>query len=399
MDQPFSRREFVKGSLAMAAGATLGNAAIGAEAPIRPENDESPQADSHLEWRNRNPRMRYRRLGRTNFMISEIVCGGDPIAPDNYRHVQVAIDMGLNYLDTAPAYGHGASEEGYGKVIANGVRQKIFLTTKVDPMLPNRFQAYLKVFEGLSLKEQGAVLAEANESIQQRRATLPNYMGHYFTTQLRQQEQASICDVLEKRYASKIDRPQVYTATIIQSLEGSLRRLGTDHVDLLLCPHGANTPIEAQIPEVFEAFHTLKQQGKVRFLGLSSHNDPAGVLKAAVDTGIYSMAMVAYNIMNRHYVEPVIEHAFEKNFGVIAMKTSQAVYNPDRSTVPVPERAAYLNNAVPGDMGLHQKAYTLALRNPHISAIISNLVNEQQVRENIVVAQNGVGVGLSGSGG
>lgn len=383
MDQPFSRREFVTGSLALAAGATLGNVAV------RANDATAPKTDSRAEWRNRNPQMRYRRLGRTNFMISEMVCGGDPIAPDNYRHVEVAIDMGLNYLDTAPAYGHGASEEGYGKVIAGGVRQKIFLTTKVDPMLPNRFQAYLKVFEGLSEKEQSEVLAQANESIQQRRATLPNYIGHYFTTQLRQQEQASICDVLEKRYASKIDRQQVYTSTIIESLEGSLRRLGTDHVDLLLCPHGANTPAEAQIPEIFEAFHKLKQQGKVRFLGLSSHNDPAGVLKAAVDTGVYSMAMVAYNIMNRHYVEPVIEYAFQKNFGVIAMKTSQAVYNPDRSTVPLPERAAYLNNAVPGNMGLHQKAYTLALRNPHISAVISNLVNEQQVRENIVVAQIG----------
>ncbi len=57
--------------------------------------------------------MRYRRLGRTGFMISEIVCGGDPIAPDNNRHVEAAIDFGLNYLDTAPTYGDGKSEEGY----------------------------------------------------------------------------------------------------------------------------------------------------------------------------------------------------------------------------------------------------------------------------------------------
>ena len=47
--------------------------------------------------------MSYRRLGRTNYMISEVICGGNTIAPDNFRHVEEAIERGLNYLDTAPA--------------------------------------------------------------------------------------------------------------------------------------------------------------------------------------------------------------------------------------------------------------------------------------------------------
>ena len=41
--------------------------------------------------------------------------GGNTIAPDNYRHVEEAIDRGLNYLDTAPAYGRGRSELGYAR--------------------------------------------------------------------------------------------------------------------------------------------------------------------------------------------------------------------------------------------------------------------------------------------
>jgi len=41
---------------------------------------------------------------------------------------------------------------------------------------------------------------------------------------------------------------------------------------------------------------------------------------------------------------------------------------------------------VPGDMGLHQKAYTFSLGNPNISAVISNMVDEKQVRENLPVA-------------
>src|SRR5881397_1199587 len=57
------------------------------------------------EWRNRQSLMSYRRLGRTGYMLSEFVCGGNTITPTNNDHVRLAIDMGLNYLDTAPAYG------------------------------------------------------------------------------------------------------------------------------------------------------------------------------------------------------------------------------------------------------------------------------------------------------
>ena len=55
----------------------------------------------------------------------------------------------------------------------------------------------------------------------------------------------------------------------------------------------------------------LRQQGKVRYLGVSAHNDRAGVLKAAVQTGVYSAAMVACNILNWHYVAPVVEEAYK----------------------------------------------------------------------------------------
>ncbi len=68
------------------------------------------------------------------------------------------------------------------------------------------------------------------------------------------------------------------------------------------------------------------------------------------------------------------------------MKSAQAVFHRDRSPVPFPERAALLDKLVPGEMGLHQKAYTYSLRNPNISAVISNLVDEKQVRENLPVA-------------
>jgi predicted aldo/keto reductase-like oxidoreductase len=320
-------------------------------------------------------------------MISEIVCGGDPISPTNNRHVELAIEMGLNYLDTAPEYGEGASERGYSAIIQGSKRDRVFVNTKVSAFPASRFGAYEMVFATLNREEQAAILREVSEDIEQRRVTVPNYFGNYFNGQIRQVEQAALANVMEKKYGTQIDRPRVYVKTIIDSLEGSLKRLQTDHVDLMMCPHACSSAAEVQIHEIYEAFEKLRKQGKVRFLGVSAHNDPAGVLKGAMGTGVYSLAMVACNILNWQYVAPVVEEAHKQDFGVIAMKTAQVIFEPDRSTTPVPERAALLEQTIPGDMGLHQKAYRFVLNNPHVSAVISQMENEKQVRENLPVAR------------
>lgn len=383
MNHPIARRDFLKKSILLTAGAGV----LRPSGLVQAHDSEPAAPPPEGEWRNKQSEMRYRRLGRTGFMISEIVCGGDPISPANNHHVELALDMGLNYLDTAPAYGDGQSEMGYSAVIAGPKRQRVFLNTKVSPFTSSRFEAYQKVFAGLNSSEQAAFLREVSEDIERRRVTVPNYFGNYFNGQLRQVEEAAFANLMEKRFGAKIDRRATYVETIIRSVEGSLKRLNTDHVDLMMCPHGAASAAETQIPEIFEAFEKLRQQGKVRFLGVSAHNDPAGVLKAAIESGVYSMAMVACNILNWHYVKPVVEEAHQRDFGVIAMKVAQAVFRPDRSTDAVPERAALLNQTVPGELNLHQKAYKFALSNPHLSAVISNMVNEQMVKENLAVVR------------
>src|SRR6266545_2050927 len=175
------RREFLRNSLALAAGAVALPAELVGLARALP-------APPPGEWRNRQPGMKYRRLGRTGFMVSEIVCGGDPIAPDNRRHVEVALERGLNYLDTAPAYGQGRSEEGYAEVLRAVGRDRVFLTTKVSPLGSSRNRAYQQVFAGLGRGEQEAVLREVTEDLRRRGATLPEYMGNYFQGQLREIE-------------------------------------------------------------------------------------------------------------------------------------------------------------------------------------------------------------------
>jgi len=375
MSPGIGRRAFLEGSLGAAA-------ALAASSPHRAGAAEAAAP----EWRNRQAGMRYRRLGRTGFMVSEIVLGGDPVAPDNRRHVEVAFERGLNYFDTAPAYGRGKSEEGYAHALRAVGRDRVFLTTKVSPLGGARNQAYQALFAGLTRGEQESVLKELAEDIRARGATLPTYMGNYFGGQLREIEQDALCDVLERRYRAKIDARATYSETMIRSVEESLRRLGTDHVDVLMCPHGASSYAETQIPEVHETFEKLRKEGKVRALGVSAHNDPAGVLRGAIAAGVYSVAMVAFNVANRAFVEPALEEAKRADCGVIAMKLAQAVFDPDRSTNPRPERVALLDQIIPGNaLNTHQKAYSFGLANPNLSAVISNMADEKQVSENLSV--------------
>lgn len=373
------RRDFLRSSLAVVGGA----AALPAAAATR--SRPAPAAATQPEWRNRQPDMKYRQLGRTGYMVSEIVCGGDPVRPDNHRHVEMAIERGLNYLDTAPAYGRGLSEQGYAKVLRAVGRDRVFLNTKVSPLGGSRNAAWLKVYTGLTRVEQEAVLDDVAEDLRERGASLPSYMGNYFTGQLREIESDALSDALERRYPGSIDARATYADTMVRSVEESLKRLGTDHVDLLMCPHGASSYRETQVPEIHETFERLKEQGKVRALGVSAHNDPAGVLRGAIASGVYSAAMVAYNVTNRARVEPAIAEAKAANFGVVAMKLAQAVFDPDRSTDARPERKALLDGLVPGEWNIWQKAYRFGLSNPDLSAAISNMVNEKQVEENLAV--------------
>jgi aryl-alcohol dehydrogenase-like predicted oxidoreductase len=340
------------------------------------------------EARNRQAGMSYRRLGRTNYLVSRIVMGGNPIASENYDHVLMALDMGLNYLDTAPAYGRGASERGYGLVIKARGRDKFFLNTKVSPWDLNRNRLFKDIFSSLDEAEQKRLRAEAREEIERRQVDAPEYFVDYFEGQKGELEDAALSNVMERKYGSRIDRGKNYRQLILDSVDESLSRLGTDYLDLLMCPHGANTPYELlNHAEIFEAFEMLKKSGKVRHLGVSAHTDPAGILEAAVKAKVYSAAMVAYNVVNAPRVGPALEAAHKADLGVIAMKVARPVV-PRRGGSTPADRAAKLDAAVPGDLKPPQKAYTWALRNTHLTACISDMPSKQHVADNIPLARD-----------
>src|SRR5437763_1985208 len=122
-------------------------------------------AEPKVQWRNRQPGMAYRRLGRTGMMISEVISGGDPIKLDNYRHLELALERGLNYLDMAPAYNDGDTERAYGKLLAAspGRRDRVFLTTKISGFSEQADGMYREIFDALPAEKKERILKRARE--------------------------------------------------------------------------------------------------------------------------------------------------------------------------------------------------------------------------------------------
>jgi aryl-alcohol dehydrogenase-like predicted oxidoreductase len=349
----------------------------------------SAAAETMGEWRNKQAGMAYRRLGRTDMMISEVVCGGDPITLENYKHLSLAIEMGLNYLDMAPAYNRGDTERAYGRLLKEtpGLRDKVFLTTKISGFREIRDRLYKEIYNGLPADKQSAIQKTAADMMFERGVQKPGYYLDYYPGQRTQLPTAYITLAMMRDYAHQVDGSQQFREFMTRSLEGSLERVGTDHFDIVMCPHGACTPEDLENPYILETFQKLKSQGKVRFLGCTSHNDPAGVLRKATELGHYDLVMCAYNVINGGYAEDALRQAHAKGLGVIAMKAAHAVATHHKPLQPVPQwRIDKVNRIVPGDMKAPLKAYIWALQNPHLTAVISNLWDETYVRENLGVA-------------
>lgn len=174
----------------------------------------------------------------------------------------------------------------------------------------------------------------------------------------------------------------------IEEVEGSLARLDTDYVDVLLV-HGASDPEILADEEVLSTFEQLKEAGKIRFTGVSCHRDPVGVLTPAVKSGRYDMITVGYNAfsgagiekgkvyddyLKRSGIEQVIELARERDVGVVAMKTMAggACQNLD----------AFKAEGVT----LPQAKLKWVLKNESVSAVITEMVTFDMLHENLAVS-------------
>jgi hypothetical protein len=129
--------------------------------------------------------------------------------------------------------------------------------------------------------------------------------------------------------ALKSARDRVYIALKddYPSIDDALRVLNTDHVDFLMFNrHWAFSARDAKIAETFEK---LKNQGKVRFAGLTTHGMVKDTTAAGLRTGFYNVVMPVLNQPNLEAMAEELRLAQQRGVGVMAMKTMKGLKGLD----------------------------------------------------------------------
>lgn len=222
--------------------------------------------------------MEYRKLGNTDLELSVITHGAFAIGgnmwggnekKDSIDSIHASLDHGVTSIDTAPFYGFGLSEEMIGEAIKGKDRSKIQLLTKFG-----------LVWDG-SNNGKGEFFFDANDDGK----TLPVY-----------------------KLASK--------ANIIKEVEESLKRLGTDYIDLLQLHWPDSTTC---ICETMEAMELLIQQGKILSAGVSNYS--VEQMQEANRTLNLASNQVSYSMLNPAIENDLVPYSLENNSGII-------VYSP-----------------------------------------------------------------------
>jgi aryl-alcohol dehydrogenase-like predicted oxidoreductase len=191
-----------------------------------------------------------------------------------------ALDLGINYYDTARIYGQGKSEEILGRAI-KGRRDQIVLASKT-----------------------------------------------YSNTK----------------------------ETILKDIETSLEKLGTDHLDVYH-QHSRHTPEEIT-DEMIETMELVKQQGKTRFIGVSTH-DPNAMVDFILKVGKFDVVQTTYSYaIGAPFRDGAISKLHDAGIGIVAMKVVIATATPKGDT----------GNHLSNEGGL--AAIKWVLNNPAISTTV-----------------------------
>ncbi|MCD7972320.1 MAG: aldo/keto reductase [Candidatus Azobacteroides sp.] len=107
-----------------------------------------------------------------------------------------------------------------------------------------------------------------------------------------------------------------------EKLETSLKRLQMDYVDIFYA-HAFDQPEEVRDPRIIEKLKQIKDSGKAKYIGFSTHAHKPEQIHAAVDAGIYDVILLSYNfkLQNLQETEEAIKRAGEAGIGLVAMKT------------------------------------------------------------------------------
>lgn len=291
-----------------------------------------------------------RTLGRTGIACSEVGLGtwafasqiyGDVPERDADDTIRFAIDHGINLFDTAPLYG-SQTEDGISETI---------LGKALAPVLSNK-------------RDEVVVSTKFG------------------------------------RYATDKAAPNFHAQRARESVEGSLRRLGTDHIDILFF-HSPFSPDEIN-DDVWEELDRLKNEGKVRVIGhsISMFEKTEQMARDWADQRRIDVVQVVYSLMNRQSSD-LIRDLGHQGVGVFAREslangflaegmTSEVVFennniNKRYTRDEIQERVEYsqsLRFLVREDVGtLPEAAVRWVLDTKSVSAVLSGAKNTAELRD------------------
>ncbi len=256
---------------------------------------------------------------------------------DNPNLVRTALDAGIVHLDTAWGYQQGKNEEMIGEVVKGRPRDSFVIATKI---WEPRDRA-----TGLFPKEATA-------------------------------------------------------ATFLEKFATSLKRLQMDYVEILYL-HSISKKESALFAPYIEVMQKLKKEGRIRFIGISTHMNEPEVIRAAADSGVYDVVLTAYNFRQEHRqaVKEAIAYAAGKGLGIVAMKTQAGIYWDDKEKkLPIDMKAALkwalqdenVHTAIPGFTTFDQMELDLT--------VMESLALTDKEKENLIEPAKSADVKVSMTG-
>lgn len=217
--------------------------------------------------------MEYRKIGASDLEVSVVTFGawaaggwmwGGTERKDSVEAIRASYDLGVTSIDTAPIYGQGTSEEIVGEAIKDLPRDKIQILTKY----------------GMRWDLNKGALAMKSQDNNGREIDVHKYAGR---------------------------------DSIIKECEDSLRRLGTDYIDLYQIHWpDITTPIE----ETMETVAQLIKEGKVRQAGVCNYS--VEQMREAEKYVPLVSNQVPYSMVKRSIEEDVVPYCLENNKAILA---------------------------------------------------------------------------------
>ncbi len=192
------------------------------------------------------------------------VWGQDTDDAESVRTIQAALDLGMNLIDTAPAYGWGRSERVVGRAL-KGRRDRAILATKCGLWWEDTRGSYFAEMDG------------------------------------------------KKMYRSL--RPD----TLQIEIENSLRRLAVEYIDLYQTHWPSMPPDHTPIADTMSVLLKLKQQGKIRAIGVS--NVSLDELKENIRCGGIVSDQFRYSMLHREAEQDILPHCARQNIATLTYMT------------------------------------------------------------------------------